>query len=88
MSDIECARCGNTAPPLANAPFPGALGRQVHERTCRACFREWLDAQVILINENRLDGADPAHVATLMDQMRTFLNLRLTDGEEDREETA
>lgn len=87
MSDIECARCGNTAPPLDRPPFPGELGRRVHERTCRSCFREWLDAQVILINEHRLDGADPKHVDTLMDQMRTFLNLDSED-EEEGEETA
>ncbi len=59
----------------------------MHEHSCGACFREWLDAQVILINENHLDGADPKHVDFLMGQMRTFLSLPTEEGEPG-EETA
>ncbi len=75
MADVQCTRCGNAAAGLDKAPFPGDLGRLVHAGTCAACWREWLSAQVILINEHRLDGANPDHVQQLMGQMRTFLNL-------------
>ena len=80
MADVHCARCGNTAPGLERPPVPGELGERVAEQTCAACWKEWLDTQVMLINENRLTGANPQHVDYLMGQMRVFLNLRDVSG--------
>jgi Fe-S cluster biosynthesis and repair protein YggX len=79
VSQVDCTRCGNSAEGLPKAPLPGELGQRIAAGTCAACWKAWLDAQVILINENRLSGANPEHVDYLMRQMRTFLNL--PDGE-------
>jgi Fe-S cluster biosynthesis and repair protein YggX len=76
VSQVECSRCGNTAEALPRAPLGGPLGELVLSQTCAACWKAWLDAQVILINENQLSGANPEHVDRLMDQMRVFLSLR------------
>ena len=76
MADqIQCSRCGNTAQGLERAPLGGELGERVLSHSCAGCWDEWLKAQVILINENRLTGANPEHVKTLLGQMQAFLNL-------------
>ena len=75
MSEVQCARCGTTAPGLERAPLPGAVGQAVQERTCAACWSEWLRAQVILINEYRLSPRQPEHFERLLGEMRGFLRL-------------
>jgi Fe-S cluster biosynthesis and repair protein YggX len=40
-----------------------------------ACWDEWKETQVKLINEYRLNVVDPKHFERLMQEMRTFLNL-------------
>lgn len=75
MSQVRCARCGNDAAALPNAPLPGEIGASVLERTCAGCWKEWLGAQVILINENRLSPAVPEHFDALVEQMTVFLKL-------------
>ncbi len=76
MSQIDCVRCGNTTAGLEKSPFPGDLGERVFEQVCAGCWKEWLGAQVILINEKALSGANPEHVTYLMDQMQTYLNMQ------------
>jgi Fe-S cluster biosynthesis and repair protein YggX len=75
MAEITCSRCGSLAPGLPKAPLPGADGRAVLEQTCLACWDEWKETQVKLINEYRLNVVDPQHFERLMQEMRTFLNL-------------
>lgn len=76
MAEVDCSRCGNTAEGLPRAPLPGAVGEAVLAGSCGACWAEWLRAQVILINENRLTPRNPEHYERLLAEMRTFLNLR------------
>ena len=45
------------------------------ERTCTTCWREWLAAQVILINELSLSPVNPEHYDKLVVEMRVFLSL-------------
>ena len=45
------------------------------ERTCTSCWREWLAAQVILINEHSLSPVNPEHYEKLISEMRVFLKL-------------
>ena len=72
---ITCRRCGGTGEAMAQPPFPGALGDEVHRGVCQACWREWLRAQVIVINEYRLNLMEPQARVLLQEQMRSFLNL-------------
>ncbi len=76
VAQVSCSRCGSTAPGLAGAPLPGPVGRAVLDHACAACWKEWLGAQVILINEQGLSPANPEHFDFLVEQMKTFLNLR------------
>ena len=75
MSEVTCARCGNTAKGLDSPPFAGTLGEQVRDRVCAHCWSDWMGMQVKVINEYRLSPARPEHFEVLMAQLRAFLNL-------------
>ena len=76
MSELNCSRCGSTASGLEKAPLPGPVGQAVLSQACAACWREWLGAQVLLINEKSLSPAKAEHFDFLIEQMKTFLNLQ------------
>jgi Fe-S cluster biosynthesis and repair protein YggX len=71
-----CVRCGRTgAAALRRPPLPGAAGREVQERVCADCWGEWTRAEVMVINELRLNFMDPGSQETLDRHMREFLHL-------------
>ncbi len=78
MSEIQCARCGRASAPLPEPPIPGDAGREVHENICPACWAEWQHAEVMVINELRLNFMDPRSIDVLTQHMREFL---LLDGD-------
>ena len=75
MTEVVCARCGETRDGLSREPLPGPDGRAILESTCAACWKLWLGEQVKLINENRISPADPDGFAFLRTHMKTFLAL-------------
>ena len=79
--ESHCARCGRTgAPRLPRPPLPGAAGRDVQARVCADCWGEWARAEVMVINELRLNFMDPASQQILDHQMREFLHLQPAAG--------
>jgi len=79
MSDasttVVCARCGRTAPPPVSVTWGGKLGQEIRTRVCADCWAEWEKAEVMVINELRLDFMDPSSQDTLARQLRQFLVL-------------
>ncbi|MDX1503158.1 MAG: oxidative damage protection protein [Thermoanaerobaculia bacterium] len=77
MSDaVTCRRClREDAPALARPPQPGELGRTIQESVCADCWAEWEKAEVMVINELRLNFMDPRAQQILAEQMREFLAL-------------
>jgi Fe-S cluster biosynthesis and repair protein YggX len=72
---ITCNRCGQASDALTQPPMPSALGGEIQGKICPACWREWLGAQVMLINEYRFNLMDPEARKALEGHMRTFLKL-------------
>jgi Fe-S cluster biosynthesis and repair protein YggX len=72
---VTCSRCGEEREALVSPPVPGALGRTLQESVCAACWAEWEAAEVMVINELRLNFMDPDAQATLEQHMREFLFL-------------
>lgn len=72
---VTCSRCGKTAPPAAAVTWGGKLGAEIRARVCAACWAEWEKAEVMVINELRLDFMDPASQDKLAAQLRQFLVL-------------
>ncbi len=75
MADVTCRRCGQTREGLARAPMPGALGKEIQSTICAECWGEWTRAEVMVINELRLNFMDPQAQQVLEGHMREFLGL-------------
>ena len=55
---------------MTKPPMSGELGQRVAESICADCWREWQHAEVIVINELRLDFMDPRAQEILTRHMR------------------
>lgn len=75
MSTITCVRCRRDLAPMAAAPYPGELGEEILKKVCGSCWREWQAAEVMVINELRLDFMDPKSQDILAQHLREFLCL-------------
>jgi Fe-S cluster biosynthesis and repair protein YggX len=74
--EILCNRCGRIGPRLPEPPFSNALGKEIQQKTCAACWREWIGMGTKVINEMRLPLADPQAQKIFDQHMIEFLNLR------------
>jgi len=75
MTEITCSRCGQTRLAVENVPYSGDLGSEIRRRVCGDCWREWLQTEVIVINELRLDFMNPRSQDILIQHLREFLCL-------------
>ncbi len=74
-AEFQCVRCGKSEPRLPAAPVPGRTGSEIAEKICAACWHEWTEAEVMVINELRLNFMEPKSLKVLEQQMREFLLL-------------
>jgi len=68
---VQCIKLGREAEGLEFAPYPGALGQRIHESVSKEAWQFWLEHQKRLVNENRLNLADPKarkYLATQMEE--------------------
>lgn len=72
---LTCVRCHRKTTGLEAAPFPGELGAEILSKVCADCWTEWQGAEVMVINELRLNFMDPRSQETLNQHMREFLFL-------------
>lgn len=72
---ITCRRCGEQRQTLDRPPFPGDFGREILGNVCADCWAEWRRAEVMVINELRLNFMDPTAQEILNTHLREFLNL-------------
>ena len=69
---IHCVRLGHEAEGLDFPPYPGALGQRLFEQVSKPAWSAWLRHQTMLVNENRLNLADPASRKYLAQQMEQY----------------
>jgi len=55
---VRCVKLGREAEGLDFPPYPGALGKRVFENVSKEAWKQWLEQQKMLVNENRLNLAD------------------------------
>ena len=72
-----CSHCGKAgeAPPENRVPFSAAARQKVLDSVCAACWKQWEDIEVRVINEYRLSLVDPEHRAALERACLEYLNL-------------
>jgi Fe-S cluster biosynthesis and repair protein YggX len=78
MTMLEaCSRCGKPGepPPAHRVPFPSAVKEKVRSSICSACWKEWEDMEIKVINEYRLNFLEPEHRAVLQKACLDFLNV-------------
>lgn len=73
---VHCRRCNQLRPALKERPFKGELGEQVLASICQTCWTEWIHMGTKVINELRLNFANPQHAAIYDQHMKEFLNLQ------------
>jgi Fe-S cluster biosynthesis and repair protein YggX len=73
MPTIYCLKLKRELPGLNNPPLPGDLGKKIAEHISQDAWQLWLNRQVMLINEYKLNLADPQARQFLMQQAEQFL---------------
>ncbi len=69
---VNCVKLGREAEALDVPPMPGELGKQLYESVSKEAWQAWLKQQTMLINENRLNLADPRARQYLTQQMQNY----------------
>ncbi|UXY15866.1 oxidative damage protection protein [Chitiniphilus purpureus] len=69
---VHCVKLGREAEGLDFAPLPGELGRRVYEQVSKEAWAAWVRHQTMLINENRLNLADPKARQYLQQQLENY----------------
>ena len=70
---VNCIKLGHESEGMDFAPYPGELGKRIWEGISKEAWAAWLKHQTMLINENRLSGADARARKYLMEQAEKFL---------------
>ncbi len=66
---VKCVKLGREAEGLDFAPYPGELGKRIFDNVSKEAWGQWIKQQTMLVNENRLNLADPKARKYLAEQM-------------------
>jgi len=67
---VKCIKLGREAEGLDFPPYPGEFGKRIWENVSKEAWQQWLKQQTMLVNENRLNLADPKARKYHIDQTR------------------
>jgi Fe-S cluster biosynthesis and repair protein YggX len=66
---IQCVKLKMEAEGMDFPPYPGPVGKQIYDHVSKQAWKEWLEHQKRLVNENRLNLADQKARKYLEEQM-------------------
>ena len=66
---VKCIKLGRDAEGLDLPPYPGELGKRIYENVSKEAWQASIKYQTMLINENKLNLADPRARKYLAEQM-------------------
>ena len=66
---VNCVKLKIEAEGLDFPPYPGVIGKQLYDSVSKQAWKEWLEHQKRLVNENRLNLADLKARKYLEEQM-------------------
>ncbi|HAZ59938.1 MAG TPA: oxidative damage protection protein [Gammaproteobacteria bacterium] len=69
---VHCVKLGREAPGLPRPPYPGELGKRIHENVSQDAWKLWLSHQTMLINEYRLTPVEPKARRFLEEEMEKY----------------
>lgn len=72
---VFCKRLNEQLEALSEAPIKGPIGEVILKNVSKEAWEEWLEVQMKIINEERLDLSDEAAQKRLFDQMIVYLGI-------------
>lgn len=69
---VFCVKLQEEAESMNSAPFPGELGQRILNEVSQKAWNMWLNHQTMLINEYRLNLADPSSRQFLQTEMQKY----------------
>jgi Fe-S cluster biosynthesis and repair protein YggX len=73
---VVCSKFKKELPGLEKPPFSGEMGKKIFDSVSAEAWKQWSsDIQIKVLNEYRLNMADPRDYKVLVDQMLRFLGL-------------
>ena len=69
---VSCIKLGRDAEGLDFLPYPGELGKRIFDNVSKEAWRQWLEHQKMLLNENQLNLADKKARDYLVQQMEKY----------------
>ncbi len=72
MRKINCIKYGEDQEGINYMPYPGELGEKIHQQVSQKFWQEWLNHQVMFINENRLSPIKPADRKKIETEMKKY----------------
>ena len=73
---VFCSKFKKELPGLEKPPFSGEMGQRIFDHVSQDAWNQWSkDMQIKVLNEYRLNMADPRDYKVLVDQMLRFLGL-------------
>ena len=67
---VKCIKLGREAEGLDFPPMPGEVGKRIYESVSKEAWQQWVRMHTMLINENRLNLADPQARKYLAEQVQ------------------
>ncbi|MFZ2652349.1 MAG: oxidative damage protection protein [Burkholderiaceae bacterium] len=69
---VKCIKLGRDAEGLDYLPYPGELGKRIFATVSKEAWKQWLEQQKMLVNENQLNLADKKARDYLVVQMDKY----------------
>ena len=69
---VKCVKLGKELPGMKHPPFKGALGQRVFESVSQEGWKLWLKHSTMVINEYRLNPAEPKAQTILFEHLEKF----------------
>ncbi|MBR7059028.1 MAG: oxidative damage protection protein [Neisseriaceae bacterium] len=69
---VHCVKLGKEAVGLKFQPLPNELGKRIFDNVSQEAWDAWMRQQTMLINENRLNLADPKAREYIAQQMEIY----------------
>lgn len=66
---VHCIKLNKEAEGLDYPPCPGELGKRIYENVSKEAWDAWIRLQTMLVNEYRLNLAEPKARVYLIEQM-------------------
>lgn len=70
---VNCVVLGIEASGLDRVPYPGELGQRIFESVSEEGWKQWIERQTMIINENGLSTVDPTSLLLIEQHMLGFL---------------